>query len=323
MDYKPHLDGLRALAALAVLAVHAGVPYTPGGFVGVDVFFVLSGYLITTTFSSNPDLKTFYINRALRLFPALFLMLLCYLLIFPRLIPNHNHFIEAFYAAIYITDYTKAFTDVHHYLSHTWSLSVEEHFYLLWPLILIRFNPSAKAIFIGVIAASIFRAMWVDGREAYFKLDTRMAGLLLGCFLAKVSITQKFPAWPGLLILGIIINTTSTSINQWPKEWGLVIAQLAASIAILGTPPKWLSNSILVYIGKISYGVYLWHFPIAEACKHFNLHWQETLALTSALSLSLAYLSYVSIESYAKKFRATARRKDEEHLEESPTRQQF
>lgn len=302
MKYAPHLDSLRAIAALLVVAWHAKVPIFLGGFVGVDLFFVLSGYLITNVFTKNPELKSFYINRALRLTPPLALMLIAYLAIFPFIFPAHNHVTDALISIAYLSDYATAFWDTPKYLVHTWSLAVEEHFYLLWPLIVIRFKPTVSALLVAYILASFFRSSWPDFFEAYSKFDTRLSGLVLGCLIASVKIDQKFPAWPGVLVLILAASTLKWG-TQFTQSWGFFIVEIAAAIAILGTAPKWLESAPLAYFGKLSYGIYLWHYPIVKICREYHLSWEMTFTLSLLPSIALSALSYHFVEKYFRDLR--------------------
>ena len=302
MQYNPNLDGLRAVAILLVVAVHAKAPLFPGGFIGVDLFFVLSGYLITTTLNENKELRRFYLDRFWRLVPALSLMLSSYLIIFPFIFPDYNHARDAAVAFFYLADYSSAYTSIPNYITHTWSLAVEEHFYMLWPIIMLRFNPTARAIFILFVIASIHRALWIDVHEAYRKFDTRLSGLLLGCFIAKAKPTDAFPAWPGILVL-ILAAAEFESGQKWVQRWGFTIVEFASAVAILGRPQKWLSNRFLVYIGKISYGLYLWHYPIVRITRDNGFPWEINLSFSLTLGLLCASASYHWIESPIKRWR--------------------
>jgi peptidoglycan/LPS O-acetylase OafA/YrhL len=297
VKYNPALDGLRALAVLAVVAVHAKVPGFSGGFVGVDLFFVLSGYLITQVLAENPDLRRFYWHRARRLIPPLALMLAAYLAIFPLLRPEGRHWSDAGLAFFYLSDYAYAFWRMPEYLNHTWSLSVEEHFYLLWPLVFLSFRPSIKQLAVAYVLATLWRwqhPVWI---EAYVRFDMRLSGLILGCLIAQIP-RDRFPAWPGLLALAVavVVMPSGTNIAQGP---GIMLVELAAAVAILGRPPEWLPK--LAYPGKLSYGIYLWHYPIARVLREWGWSWQATFAVTLLLSVALAALSYHTIEVWVRR----------------------
>ena len=300
MQYRPHLDGLRALAALTVLFFHARVPWFTGGYIGVDLFFVLSGYLITLTFSENPNLKQFYIRRARRLAPPLYLMLLVYVLVYPNL-TEAPHLQHAGLAALYVSDYSKAFWDAPTVLVHTWTLSVEEHFYLVWPVILMYLNPSARQLIIAYVAATVFRWAWFDAHEAYYKFDTRTSGLILGCFLAKVRV-PTFPSWPALIALcTAVYYLPNWHTERWALDLGVMFAEVLSAAAIIGSAPKWLTWKAIRYTGKISYGIYLWHFPALKVIERYFSHWAITSSLTLISSFCFAAISYHTVESYFRK----------------------
>lgn len=301
MRYIPSLDGLRALAVLAVIGKHTGTPgFTEGGTVGVGLFFVLSGYLITQVLAERPSLSEFYWRRALRLIPALALMLLVYLALAPLIWPGYPHLRDAALAFFYLSDYTWAFLDVPRYLNHTWSLSVEEHFYMLWPLAFITFRPGRKALFAAFIIATLWMYAWPDGQEAYRRFDTRCAGLLLGCMLAGLP-RDRIPAWPGMLGLAAICY-----VGFPPDRLGgnltMTAVDLASAVAIIGRSPRWLSNLHLVYLGRISYGVYLWQTPIRNVGQTIGLYWPELLLFTLALSVLIAAASFSLVETPIKQW---------------------
>ena len=205
---------MRAIAALLVVADHCRIPGFEGGFYGVDLFFVLSGYLITRllidehTSSGSIDLPRFYLRRYLRLTPPLLALLAAYLVFGPILWPQFDlwwHVRDALVAAFYISDYARAFLQLPHIVQHTWSLGVEEHFYLLWPLALLgllrlpaRWRPAA--LFGLFVAATAWRMIWYDDvsdwPETYFRFDTRMAGLMLGALMVTLPPeANSVPSW--------------------------------------------------------------------------------------------------------------------------------
>lgn len=198
----PALDGLRALAVLGVMGFHAQAPGFAVGFFGVDVFFVLSGYLISTILLEQCDrdgriaYRAFYLHRLLRLSQALLTMLAAYALLAPLVWPGRPHVLHAALSALYVTDYSLALWGPPRLLSHTWSLSVEEHFYLLWPPLLAwaarRWGAATlpRALFALTAAATVWRlACLLQGQgwnAIYYRFDTRLSGLLLGASLAAL-----------------------------------------------------------------------------------------------------------------------------------------
>jgi peptidoglycan/LPS O-acetylase OafA/YrhL len=328
MPYNPALDGLRAVAVMLVVLFHAHAPVALGGYIGVDIFFVLSGYLITSLLLSELDakgrlnLRRFYLRRFLRLTPALIAMLTIYVAIAPFLWPaTANHAAQAATAAMYLSDYAVAFWNTPDILSHTWSLSVEEHFYLLWPLALLaayRRWDSRSLVWVlgtGYLLATLVR--WVcivrgqSWEQVYYRFDTHMSGLILGGWLAallrdRVLVARLQRALPWLMWapLMAVICLQYRWGDLWMPIWGLSVAEWAtvALLAAVQTPQsqawKMLSQAPLVWLGKISYGVYLWHYPIFRYLRGDH-HWSEVLMVGLPLSIALAAVSYYTVEAWA------------------------
>jgi peptidoglycan/LPS O-acetylase OafA/YrhL len=298
MKYVPGLDGLRALAVLGVVLCHSGAGWARGGFIGVDVFFVLSGYLITRLLAeTQPTLRQFYYRRLRRLTPPLALMLAAYLVVFSQIRPDHDNSIEAGLSILYLSDYAATFWGLPEYLRHTWSLSVEEHFYLLWPLVFYRFRPTVKMLTVAFVLATLWRLGIGSWGEFYMRFDARLSGLILGCLIAHFP-RDKFPAWPGLLALAFL-----AVYMRWADDYtqgpGITTAEIAAAVAVLGAAPKWLESAPLTYLGKLSYGIYLWHYPIARLMD--GQLWPHVLAVTLPASILLAALSYHTLEAYTRR----------------------
>lgn len=196
MPYNPALDGLRALAVLLALAFHSRIEGFHGGFFGVDVFFVLSGYLITRLLANQHsatgtiNVPAFYLRRLHRLYPALLPFLGAYLIAGPLAFPNRqDHARDALVAATYLSDYGFAFWKIPWLVQHTWSLSVEEHFYLAWPVaLLLVLRPPGRYWAPVVLSLTVAATLWrwhvvlnVDPwHQPYYRFDTRLSGLLLG-----------------------------------------------------------------------------------------------------------------------------------------------
>jgi peptidoglycan/LPS O-acetylase OafA/YrhL len=220
-SYLPGLDGLRAISVVAVLLYHAGVRSMPGGFLGVEVFFVISGYLITLlltreyTGSSTISLRSFWGRRARRLLPALYALLGATSIVFVVLYREDAEDLrKQVWAALgYVTNWYLIVSDQSYFaiierpspLQHLWSLAIEEQFYLVWPLLLLamlrlfggRRRPVAALATVGAIASTIWMAVLfqpaVDPSRVYYGTDTRAAGLLLGAALALV--WRPSPSW--------------------------------------------------------------------------------------------------------------------------------
>lgn len=184
MKYNPEFDGLRAIAALLVIGFHAVAPLLVGGFLGVDIFFVLSGFLITRLLLDEQDregrieLRRFYLKRLLRLTPPLVVMLALYAICAPLLIPDYDHHgRDALLAGLYLSDYTISLTGAPMFLDHTWSLAVEEHFYLIWPAVLIAAHRLPRerlvsVLFVAYAVATIWRGaciQWQTWGEVYYR----------------------------------------------------------------------------------------------------------------------------------------------------------
>ena len=326
LAYVPELTGLRGVAIGMVLLVHSDTRF-PGGFVGVDIFFVLSGYLITTLlvqeFHQWGDVKLthFYARRLVRLGPALCILLALYLLFALAASDDvREHVIAALTAATYTMDWTQALNLAPDgFLLHTWSLGVEEQFYLLWPLILIvslRHRVAVWKVVVGlIIAVTIWRGYLVlhtgngDPERTYVSFDTRFDTLLVGCLLAVAplqwgrKVAARFPTIPLLIfaILTLAFDWTSSVLHLVGFP---LIAALAAWLtlgAMTGNYDapvrRFLRWSPIEYLGRISYGVYLWHLPIALALTT-HLPRQSLLAfgVTCVLTVSIAAASYHWVE---------------------------
>jgi peptidoglycan/LPS O-acetylase OafA/YrhL len=298
MKYNPALDGIRALAVLAVVGHHAFVPGFENGRAGVDVFFVLSGYLITTLLAQEHAtggirLGAFYLRRARRLYPALLGMLALFLSL-SGLLWGYTAWRDALIAGLYLSDYIRP-----EHLSHTWSLAVEEQFYLLWPLVVMGLMrlPNRTRVCLLVLAyalGTIWRCRFMgDFDQSYFGIDTHCTGLILGSLLAFVP-TSK---WWGLAALPL---TWLVYASRQPAE--LVITQSewmgAAWVLWAASGAAWpLTAKPLVFLGRISYGIYLYHWLIADYCyRVLDQHWKGILWPSLLGGIALATLSYYTVE---------------------------
>lgn len=336
LAYIPELDGLRALAVGAVLLDHTMPRYFPGGFIGVDIFFVLSGYLITTILirefehEGSIHVKSFYVRRALRLVPALFALLAVYVaavIVYSRVIADdrfvREHLVAVLSSALYLMNWTQAFDiGTGGYLVHMWSLGVEEQFYLLWPLTLLailRYSDRAsawKGVLVLILLVTAWRTLLVfrgaSLNHIYGGFDTRVDTLLLGCLLALAplarwqTLASRFWAAAALILVAMSMSISWTS--RLVQVLGFpVIALCAASLmaaAMSGSPRDLLRRFLrwapLNYCGKVSYGFYLWHYPIAVVVAMYlggTFFGQlERMVVTAAITLLIASLSYRILE---------------------------
>jgi peptidoglycan/LPS O-acetylase OafA/YrhL len=334
--YQPALDGIRALAVTAVVLFHAGVPGVGGGFLGVDAFFVLSGFLITSLLLDERrargriDLRRFWLRRARRLLPALLLVLLA-TVIAGRLLLDGDALrllrTDALAALGYVANWRMIFRGTGYVaataapspLQHTWSLGIEEQFYLLWPLIVaavlaVRRGRTVLIVLCGAGAvASELTCAWSfrpeDISRAYYGTDTRAQALLIGAALAAVGLStaRKWVSVAGIAGLGALVWLWHTASDQAPGLYrgGLTAAALATAMiifAVVRRPGSVLARTLagkpLVALGRISYGVYLWHWPIFTFLNadDTGLSRWPLLAARLVATLAAATLSYHLVE---------------------------
>jgi peptidoglycan/LPS O-acetylase OafA/YrhL len=332
LRYNPALDGLRAVAITLVIADHCWVPGFDGGYFGVDVFFVLSGFLITQLLVNEVDargqidLPRFYLRRLLRLAPALALLLAAYLAIAPIVWPHYglwSHIRDAALAGLYLSDYGRAFWSDPTVLQHTWSLSVEEHFYLIWPfavLLLARVEPRWRmAGLFGVYwlatAWRIFEYESLGWAATYFRADTRLSGLICGALLAIClprmgRISEKTANGVGILACAALAVCLSLGFWRAPSTlvWLANLAQMAAVGLLIAASVQnsWVSKVLsappLVGIGIISYGLYLWHYPAAVFFREL-LPWYQTVPMVLIFAFAAAIASYMTVERPLHRYR--------------------
>lgn len=327
--YNPALDGLRAVAIVLVVLSHAHAPLFDGAFYGVDLFFVLSGLLITTLLlqeqqrNGRVDYWRFWRRRFWRLMPALMLFLLAYCIFAPLLWPElQDVYTDALVSLLYLADYGIAFFDSPNTLLHMWSLSVEEHFYLLWPPLLMllvrRTRPGQlwRPVLALLALGWVWRVLWVllgqQFYEIFFRFDTRATGLLAGSLLAVLQLEQ--PAWFQALrqrlthFMWLVLAVPLLMAQAWDDMnamlWGMTVVECATAVLLLavvqrnGAIYEMLSARVLVVLGKLSYGIYLWHYPVARYLRS-DLPWPVAVALTLLISTALAALSYYTVERWA------------------------
>lgn len=323
----PALDGLRTLAVGLVLLYHLSARVAPGGNVGVDIFFVLSGLLITRVLlrewnaSGRISLAAFYMRRLLRLMPALVVMVgidTAYELLFGG--PDPHFLPDAAMAVLYLMDFVEAFTRYVDWsaISHTWSLAVEEHFYLIWPLLLIGLGPLAARLRMAVvIALTVLLIAWrthlvLNGasyERTYFGFDTRSDQLLAGCLLALWLDTNPMRAlvlgmarlWPLALAAILAVSFLPIGAGTLVRIGQPVVVSASSCVIILalmeprGILPRLASMRLPVLFGQLSYGIYLWHWPILNEVR-FHTGSQAAALAAIIASVGVAALSYRYVE---------------------------
>ncbi|AMO77994.1 acyltransferase family protein [Pseudomonas citronellolis] len=321
MRYSPQLDGLRAIACLAVVAFHARVPGFSGGFLGVDVFFVLSGFLITSILmsefekSGNISKAEFYKRRALRLYPQYAFLLIAYIIISPHLFysaPKSRHFRDSLIASIYMSDYANVLDLPLKYLNHTWSLSVEEKFYIVWPFILIAILKNHREQAVKILSFTyIALTIWRFGNytfitdyswQVYKRADTHSTGMILGSLLAfcKIDLNRYFSAI-SMAALTFCINTFTWS-SQITVLAGFTATEISTAIIICSSPAI-LGLGILSWLGKLSYGIYLWHYLAINYCRQTGLEWPETFIYSTSFGIIMSAACYYSFEAAIRRYR--------------------
>ncbi|MFC5003629.1 acyltransferase family protein [Dactylosporangium cerinum] len=338
LRHLPPLDGLRAVALCAVLVVHGMPAWLPGGFLGVDVFFVLSGFLITSLLlreaevTGRVSLGGFWLRRVRRLLPALALLVLTVVLAAAYLLPGQEPGAlrtDAVAALTYWANWRMVLRDGDYFtataaaspLQHTWSLAIEEQFYLLWPvLILLALRARRPRRLIGALCAAGFAASTVAAAvlfdpmhpgRAYFGSDTRAAALLAGCALAAAApVVARHPtARRGAAVAGVALlagfAVLAGGAGAWLYRGGFALTALAAAAVLAelaaapGTPvARLLGAAPLGWVGRISYGGYLWHWPLFAVLDagRTGLHGPRLFALRVAATLAVAAASFYLVE---------------------------
>lgn len=345
--YIPALDGLRAFAVLAVVLYHISTTFLPSGLLGVTIFFVLSGYLITGLLirewhdTKNINLPRFWIRRVRRLFPAIVFMILTVLILTalfaPDLLTKLRHDLVA--ALFWFTNWWYIFQDLSYFesmgapspVTHFWSLAIEEQFYLIWPpILLLLFKKGARKNVIqwGIVALAVISVVLMmvlytpnaDPSRVYYGTDTRAFSLLIGAWLAFVfperrvrgkgsqALNQRqrqIIGYAGIVALTLIIvfmifvNTYSPFLYYG----GILIISLLTGVVILALvdPASQLTRIFsvapVVYIGKISYGIYIWHYPLLLLMNDYN-----STATTSPLMYILQICVIVGVAAFSYHF---------------------
>jgi peptidoglycan/LPS O-acetylase OafA/YrhL len=304
IKYRPYVDGLRAFAVIPVLLFHLGFDWIPGGFLGVDVFFVISGFLITSiilkeSYQGTFTFQNFWLRRVRRILPVLSVVLMCTLFAsyFIAFRPDMNAFgkdsLSASFSFANINmwlrtgDYWGTLAESSPFL-HTWSLSVEEQFYIFFPVLLVvllRFG--RRFVFPAIVCVTMVSfALFLYAAEhsptaCFYLLPMRAWELAAGCLLAIFlrhnewsarGLAAHFGAWLGL----ISVLASYFLISGEAGISALTVFSVVGSVLIIlfadndGTVNRILSHSWTVYIGKISYSLYLWHWPVFVLGKSYS-----------------------------------------------------
>ena len=306
-DRLPAIDGIRAVAIVMVVVSHGeGIePFVKVGVMGVTVFFVLSGFLITRLLLTERDrtghlgLGRFYLRRAARLFPALFLMVAVVTAL--RWNVEERALSDAVWSISYVGNWWSAFGDGMGALDHVWSLAVEEQFYLTWPLVLLvplkRHWLLAMAL-IMLAATVALNALWpyqepasgmrLFGHATPFQAPAILSGVILA-FLPMPKISRLGPAITVTAIALLVFIATRSSGEQWNRYAELIAALPAAVMVVAAVSGGVLAIAPLPYVGRVSYSLYLWHVPL-----FWITDWPPWLVI--AVSVAAAIASYHVVE---------------------------
>ncbi|MCO7563577.1 acyltransferase [Pseudomonas sp. S 311-6] len=333
VKYRPEIDGLRAIAVLSVILFHAGFSSFSGGFVGVDIFFVISGFLITTILIGDQEkggisIKKFYQRRAKRIMPALFVVIFATLPAAWLFLPPPE--LKSYFASIAATAtfssnilfwYESGYWDTATSLKpliHTWSLAVEEQYYIIFPMLVMAAWRLGRSWFALIVLAISVASIWfaehylkIDQMVSFYMLPSRAWELLAGSLTALYLIRRSAPIHSGLanqalslsglsmIIYAIFSYTEKTPFPGINAAWPV----LGSALLIATAGPRTLVGMVLgsrpfVMIGLISYSAYLWHQPIIAMMKlrGFGEITSMGSAIAISLTICLSYLSYRFIE---------------------------
>ena len=295
-------------AILGVMGFHFASPTFTGGAFGVDVFFVLSGYLITSILvleieaTGHIDYWAFLLRRIKRLIPALLTLLVIYLVVAPWLFPEvaNRRWLDVGTALFYITNLRQAFWPADNPLSPTWSLAIEEQFYVLWPFLLvpiIRLGREKAMVLLFTswvfitLARFAWSLLWPDSWLPYYFTPFHATGLIAGAWLAFSRTRLSSGAIPtGILIVLMVFGHSHQSYTTIAP-----VAELV-TVAIIAGRPEFLGIAPLRNLGRVSYGIYLWHIPVLWALV-YRAKFEHLLPLVS-VSIAAGTASYFLVERW-------------------------
>ena len=354
--YLPSIDSLRALAVLAVIIYHVDVNYLPGGFLGVDLFFVLSGYLISSLIikefrkTGTVNLYNFYIRRARRLLPAVYFMItvgLVVMVLFNEVLLRKSH-LDAIFGYIYSSNWWYIFHKLDYFDSfgaqspfkHLWSLAIEEQFYMIFPLLFLLVNRKKKSkdgtyklnknflyVVLGLILVSLIAHILLfdinNISRIYFGTDTRAFSLLVGVVGAILYPMERLHAkvtpQQNMIysVVSLVSIATLITVMIYTSEYntllyrgGFLLVAILGLIVIISSGKqhtlmsRLLSFKPIVFIGKISYSLYLWHFPVLVLTTPVSEIGNPNIIfviLRVILTFILATASYVFVETPIRK----------------------
>ena len=339
MQYRREIDGLRALAVIPVILFHAGIQTFSGGFVGVDIFFVISGYLITTIILADLEqdkfsIMNFYDRRARRILPALYAMMAASLIVgYFTLMPDEfkrlgqSVVATSLFSNNMLLAFTSGYWDLDSEfkpLLHTWSLGVEEQYYFIFPILMLLLWKYFKTkIFLSLsilLVGSLLFASWlvdISPNLAFYILPTRAWEILLGAIAAlylskkgKVNVSLTQANCLSLVGIFLIIGSMLIFDQSYPSPSFFMLIPTVGVILVIffakeGTySNKILSHKSLVSIGLISYSLYLWHQPIFSFIRITSTDRPPTYLFVASIAL-IAFVSYISWRFIEKPFRNT------------------
>ena len=332
MTFRPDINGLRAWAVVAVVLFHFGIPGFSGGFVGVDVFFVISGFLMTRIISDGLmrratggdfSILRFYLSRALRIVPALLVLCMVVLLIGWTIMPQADFRILVRHVVASVTFVSNmtywresgyfAASSLDKWLLHTWSLSVEWQFYLLLPIVLSAawaVRPTRTTLTVltgcGLIASMALSILFTPDKptSAFFLLPSRSWEMSAGGLLYLVGPRQFSEAsrrWIEAAGFALIVCSIAwfSAATSWPG-WRAMLPVSGTVLVLLAarSESRWTGLSIAQWLGSNSYSIYLWHWPVIVAIAYYNLQGEAAvLAFGLLATLLLGHLSFRIVES--------------------------